>query len=51
MNQLARSLACEWASDGIRANAVAPTVIATPLVDVRLKFPLCFDDISTLIFK
>ncbi|KAJ4878330.1 Tropinone reductase-like protein [Raphanus sativus] len=33
MNQLARSLACEWASDGIRANAVAPTVIATPLVD------------------
>ncbi|XP_019090965.1 PREDICTED: tropinone reductase homolog At1g07440 [Camelina sativa] len=31
MNQLARNLACEWASDGIRANAVAPGVIATPL--------------------
>ncbi|KAF8116307.1 hypothetical protein N665_0020s0156 [Sinapis alba] len=31
MNQLARNLACEWASDGIRANAVAPAVIATPL--------------------
>ncbi|KAG2267613.1 hypothetical protein Bca4012_069956 [Brassica carinata] len=31
MNQLARNLACEWASDGIRSNAVAPAVIATPL--------------------
>lgn len=31
MNQLARNLACEWASDGIRANAVAPAVIATDL--------------------
>ncbi|CAN6843227.1 unnamed protein product [Brassica oleracea] len=33
MNQLARNLACEWASDSIRANSVAPTFIATPLVD------------------
>ncbi|VVA90305.1 unnamed protein product [Arabis nemorensis] len=33
MNQLARNLACEWASDGIRVNAVAPAVIATPLAD------------------
>ncbi|CAA7026316.1 unnamed protein product [Microthlaspi erraticum] len=33
MNQLARNLACEWASDGIRANAVAPGVIATPLAE------------------
>ncbi|CAA7026315.1 unnamed protein product [Microthlaspi erraticum] len=32
MNQLARNLACEWASDGIRANAVAPWVTATSLV-------------------
>ncbi|XP_010457923.1 PREDICTED: tropinone reductase homolog At1g07440-like isoform X1 [Camelina sativa] len=32
MNQLARNLACEWASDGIRANAVAPAGIATPIV-------------------
>uniref|UniRef100_M4EGP7 3-oxoacyl-[acyl-carrier-protein] reductase n=1 Tax=Brassica campestris TaxID=3711 RepID=M4EGP7_BRACM len=38
MNQLARNLACEWASDGIRANAVAPTVIATPLAEAA------FDD-------
>lgn len=50
MNQLARNLACEWASDGIRANAVAPAVIATPLAEaVRLflsyiisKINLCF---------
>ncbi|CDY65683.1 BnaCnng48230D [Brassica napus] len=33
MNQLARNLACEWASDGIRAIAIAPAVIATPLVE------------------
>ncbi|RZS23825.1 hypothetical protein BHM03_00056817, partial [Ensete ventricosum] len=30
MNQLARSLACEWAKDGIRANCVAPGCIRTP---------------------
>ena len=31
LNQLARNLACEWAKDGIRANAVAPSAIKTPL--------------------
>ncbi|XP_010521892.1 PREDICTED: tropinone reductase homolog At2g29310-like [Tarenaya hassleriana] len=31
MNQLARNLACEWASEGIRANAVAPSLVLTPL--------------------
>uniref|UniRef100_A0A3P6AAE4 3-oxoacyl-[acyl-carrier-protein] reductase n=1 Tax=Brassica oleracea TaxID=3712 RepID=A0A3P6AAE4_BRAOL len=31
LNQLARNLACEWAKDGIRANAVAPNSIRTPL--------------------
>ncbi|KAL1196674.1 putative tropinone reductase [Cardamine amara subsp. amara] len=31
LNQLAKHLACEWARDGIRANAVAPNLIATPL--------------------
>ncbi|ESQ51433.1 hypothetical protein EUTSA_v10017118mg [Eutrema salsugineum] len=30
LNQLARNLACEWAKDGIRANAVAPNVVKTP---------------------
>ncbi|XP_019093755.1 PREDICTED: tropinone reductase homolog At2g29330-like [Camelina sativa] len=31
LNQLARNLACEWARDGIRANAVAPNFINTAL--------------------
>ncbi|KAG2308549.1 hypothetical protein Bca4012_082366 [Brassica carinata] len=30
LNQLAKNLACEWAKDGIRANAVAPNIIRTP---------------------
>lgn len=29
----ARNLACEWAADGIRVNAVAPGTILTPLVE------------------
>ncbi|XP_010414401.1 PREDICTED: tropinone reductase homolog At2g29310-like isoform X2 [Camelina sativa] len=42
LNQLAKNLACEWAKDGIRANAVAPNAITTPmcqsyLEDVRFK--------------
>nr|XP_018673685.1 PREDICTED: tropinone reductase homolog At5g06060 isoform X2 [Musa acuminata subsp. malaccensis] len=36
MNQLTRSLACEWAKDNIRANCVAPGYIRTPLIE-----PLC----------
>ncbi|XP_048140040.1 tropinone reductase homolog At2g29360-like isoform X6 [Rhodamnia argentea] len=33
MNQLAKNLACEWAKDNIRSNAIAPWFIQTPLVD------------------
>ncbi|KAF2567466.1 hypothetical protein F2Q68_00024917 [Brassica cretica] len=40
LNQLARNLACEWAKDSIRANAVAPNAIKTPLSQPYL------DDIS-----
>ncbi|XP_010542632.1 PREDICTED: tropinone reductase homolog At1g07450 [Tarenaya hassleriana] len=37
MNQLARNLACEWASDNIRANSVAPWLTVTPLVENLLE--------------
>ncbi|XP_071711781.1 tropinone reductase homolog At5g06060-like [Rutidosis leptorrhynchoides] len=33
MNQLAKNLACEWATDNIRVNSVAPWYTKTPLVD------------------
>ncbi|PRQ34387.1 putative oxidoreductase [Rosa chinensis] len=36
MNQLAKTLACEWAKDKIRINSVAPWVIRTPLVEFIL---------------
>ncbi|KAI3507699.1 hypothetical protein L1887_22690 [Cichorium endivia] len=33
INQLTRNLACEWAKDGIRSNAVAPWYIKTSMVE------------------
>ncbi|XP_062172340.1 tropinone reductase homolog At2g29150-like [Alnus glutinosa] len=36
MNQLARSLACEWAKDNIRSNSIAPWMIRTPLAEMFL---------------
>ncbi|KAJ4883392.1 Tropinone reductase-like protein [Raphanus sativus] len=36
LNQLTRSLACEWAGDNIRANSVAPWYIKTSLVEPLL---------------
>ena len=37
MNQLTKSLACEWAKDNIRVNAVAPWYTNTPLAKQVLK--------------
>ncbi|WZZ50293.1 hypothetical protein YC2023_050400 [Brassica napus] len=37
MNQLARSLACEWATDGIRINSVAPNFILTDMTAPHLE--------------
>ncbi len=39
MVQMTKNLACEWASDGIRVNAIAPWYIETPLAKQVLKDP------------
>ncbi|GAB4860101.1 hypothetical protein Ancab_011579 [Ancistrocladus abbreviatus] len=47
MNQLTRYLACEWAKDNIRTNAVAPGFIRTPLVDQVMNDEECLDAINS----
>ncbi|MCE3050546.1 beta ketoadipate:succinyl-CoA transferase, tr1, partial [Datura stramonium] len=37
INQMTKSLACEWAKDNIRVNSVAPGVILTPLTENAIK--------------
>lgn len=37
LNQLTKNLACEWARDGIRVNAVAPWYTATPAAAAALE--------------
>ncbi|XP_060674536.1 tropinone reductase 1-like isoform X2 [Ziziphus jujuba] len=45
INQVTRSLACEWAKDNIRVNSVAPGPIKTPLVEnLPGKMPKHVDD-------
>lgn len=39
MNQLTFNLACEWATDGIRVNCIAPWYIGTPLALQVLQDP------------
>ncbi|XP_010558920.1 PREDICTED: tropinone reductase homolog At5g06060-like [Tarenaya hassleriana] len=45
MNQLTRNLACEWASDNIRANCVAPWYIKTPRIEPFLEKKELMDQI------
>jgi hypothetical protein len=42
INQLTRSLACEWARDNIRTNCVVPAATMTPLLENVSTFFLFF---------
>jgi len=45
LHQLTRNLACEWAEDGIRVNAVAPWYIRTRRTEDKLADPAYLDDV------
>ncbi|KAH9622928.1 hypothetical protein KSS87_016611 [Heliosperma pusillum] len=47
LNQLTRNLACEWAKDNIRVNAIAPGAIITPLTENAFKEERMLKDIKT----
>jgi len=45
MIQLTKNLACEWAEDSIRVNAIAPWYIKTPLAETVLKNPEYYNEV------
>jgi Tropinone reductase 1 len=45
MIQLTKNLACEWAEDNIRVNAIAPWYIKTPLAETVLKDPDYYNEV------
>ena len=45
LHQLSRNLACEWAEDGIRVNAVAPWYIRTRRTSVPLSDPDYYEEV------
>ncbi|KAF3672165.1 Tropinone reductase 2 [Capsicum annuum] len=51
MNQLTRSLACEWVKDNIRVNAVAPCVIKTSLIEAASQDPEVKESINKLVSR
>ncbi|XP_044473734.1 tropinone reductase homolog [Mangifera indica] len=51
MNQVTKNLACEWAKDNIRVNAVAPAVIKTSLVDATGENPVAKELVSRIISR
>nr|GMC79064.1 tropinone reductase homolog [Ipomoea batatas] len=49
INQLTKNLACEWAKDNIRVNAVAPWVITTPLTILVQQDPVARESLNNMI--
>ncbi|XP_074341131.1 tropinone reductase homolog [Apium graveolens] len=50
MNQLTKSLACEWAKDNIRVNCVAPWAIKTAMLeDLKVRDPKYRENLDKMV--